>query len=105
MIMAMRTRSESKTPRSPNPFRVLKRGVRLVALLEQPRQELMNNFEVEAFALSTQVTTERLTKSGLVDKGALRVQVDQTFPLEQVGAALHHLESKSPRGKVVLKIA
>jgi NADPH:quinone reductase-like Zn-dependent oxidoreductase len=40
-------------------------------------------------ALFTQVTTKRLMElAGLVDKGALRVHVDKTFPLEEAGAAL-----------------
>ena len=86
-------------------FKVLKRGGRLISMLEQPRQELMEAFGVEASVLFTQVTTERLTKLvELVDKGALKVHVDKTFPLEQAGATLHHLEKESPRGKVVLNI-
>ena len=88
------------------PFRVLKRGVRLDAVLEPPHQELMNDFEVEALALSTQVTTDRLTKlAELVDQGALSAHVDQTFSLEQAGAALDYLERGSSRGNVALQIA
>lgn len=87
-------------------FRVLKKGVRPVAVLEPPGRELRNDFGVEALALSTLVTSERLTMlARLVDEGALRVRVDQTFPLERAGAALHYLEKASPKGKVVLKIA
>jgi NADPH:quinone reductase-like Zn-dependent oxidoreductase len=87
-------------------FKVLKKGGRLVSMLEQPRQDLMQEFGVEAFAQFTQVTTERLTKlAELVDQGALKVHVDKTFPLSQVSAALLYLEKQSPRGKVVLKIA
>ncbi len=86
-------------------FQVLKRGGRLVSMLQPPRPDLMKNFGVEAFSQSTQVTTERLTKlAALVDQGALRVHVDKTFPLEQAGAALLYLEKESPRGKVVLEI-
>jgi alcohol dehydrogenase len=52
-------------------FKVLKKGGRLVSMLEQPRQDLMREFGVEAFAQLTQVTTKRLTKlAGLVDQGA-----------------------------------
>jgi alcohol dehydrogenase len=87
-------------------FNVLKKGGRLVSMLEQPRQDLMQEFGVEAFAQFTQVTTERLAKlAGLVDQGALKVHVDKTFPLSQVSAARLYLEKQSPRGKVVLKIA
>jgi len=88
------------------PFRVLKRGVRLASMLEQPRPELTNDFWLEASALSKQVTTGRLTRlAELVDEGALRFHVDETFPLELAGAALLRMETVPPRGQIVLKIA
>jgi len=87
-------------------FKVLKRGGRLVSMLEQPRQDLMKEFGVEAFFQFTQATTERLTRlAEFVDRGALKVHVDKTFPLEQASAAMQHLENCAPKGKVVLKIA
>jgi NADPH:quinone reductase-like Zn-dependent oxidoreductase len=86
-------------------FKVLKRGGRLVSMLEPPRQDLIKEFGVEALSQFTQVTAERLRKlAKLVDNGALKVHVDKTFPLEQVSAALQHLENQSPKGKVVLKL-
>ena len=88
-----------------HPFRTLKRGVRMASTLAQPRQRLMNNFWLEAIALSTQVTTGRLARlAELVDQGALKVRVDETFPLELAGAALLRMETAPPRGKVVLKL-
>ena len=87
-------------------FNVLKRGGRLVSMLERPREELMKEFGVEAFFQFTQVTTERLTQlAELADQGALKVHIDKTFPLAQAAAALEHLEKASPKGKVVLKTA
>ena len=86
-------------------FKVLRERGRLVSMLEQPRRELMDEFGVQASMLSTQVTTERLTKlADLVDQGALCVHIDRTFPLERASAALQYVEKDSPRGKVVLKI-
>jgi alcohol dehydrogenase len=86
-------------------FKVLKRGGRLVSMLEQPDQQLMKDFGVKAFAQFTQVNTERLRRlAELVDRNVLKVHVDKTFPLEQAAAALLYLETESPRGKVVLKI-
>ena len=86
-------------------FKVLRERGRLVSMLEQPRREQMDEFGVQASMLSTQVTTERLTKlADLVDQGALYVHIDTTFPLERASAALQYLEKDSPRGKVVLKI-
>ena len=87
-------------------FKVLKRGGRLVSMLVQPREDLMKEFGVEAFFQFTQATTERLARlAQLVDRGALKVHVDKTFPLAQASAALQHLENRAPKGKVVLKIA
>jgi NADPH:quinone reductase-like Zn-dependent oxidoreductase len=86
-------------------FRVLKRGGRLVSMLEQPNQELLNDFGITAVAQFTQVNTERLGKlAELVDRNVLKVHVDKTFPLERAAAALLHVETKSPRGKVVITI-
>ena len=87
------------------PFRMLKRGVRLSSVLAHPGVALTNDFWLEAFALSTRVTTKRLGKlAELVDEGALNLRVDKTFPLDQVGAVLHYLETMSPARKAVLKM-
>jgi len=89
-----------------HPFRVLKGGVRPASMLGRPRQELTNNLWLEASALSKQVTTGRLKRlAELVDQGALKVRVDETFPLELAGAALLRMEAVPPRGQIVLKIA
>ena len=87
------------------PFRALKRGVRLSSMLAYPGAGSTNDFWLEAFALSTRVTTKRLEKlAELVDEGALNVRIDKTFPLDQVGIVLHHLETRSAARKAVLKI-
>jgi NADPH:quinone reductase-like Zn-dependent oxidoreductase len=86
-------------------FTVLKRGGRLVSMLEQPREDMMTTFGVEAIAQFTQVSTERLTRlAALVDLGALKVRVGKTFTLQEAAAALEHLEKNAPRGRVVLTI-
>jgi alcohol dehydrogenase len=86
-------------------FKPLKKGGRLVSMLEQPQQTLMEEFGVEASKLFARPTTERLTRlAKLVDQDALKVNIDRTFPLEQAAQALLYLEKESPRGKVVLAI-
>jgi alcohol dehydrogenase len=86
-------------------FKVLKRGGRLVSMLEQPRADLMKEYGVEATMQFTQVTSERLTKlAQLVDQGVLKVHVDKTFPLLRAADALHSLETAPPKGKIVLQI-
>jgi NADPH:quinone reductase-like Zn-dependent oxidoreductase len=85
--------------------KVLKKGGRLVSMLVQPDQKLMNELGVEASFLMTEITAQRLEKlAKLVDQRALKVRVGKTFPLEQASAALVHQQKESPKGKIVLDI-
>jgi alcohol dehydrogenase len=87
-------------------FEVLKRGSgMIVSMLEQPNQQLMEQFGVKATFQFTQVNRERLTKlAQWVDQNNIRVNVDRTFPLEEAGKALDYQKDVHPRGKVVLAI-
>jgi NADPH:quinone reductase-like Zn-dependent oxidoreductase len=86
-------------------FKVLKKGGTLVSMLEQPNEELMAQYGVNAIAQFTQTTTARLAKlAELVDQGVVKVHIDKTFPLEQVTDAFSYRETGSPRGKVVVEI-
>lgn len=86
-------------------FKVLKRGGVIISMLEQPNQGLMERFGVKAISQFTQVNRERLTKlAQWVDLNNIRVNVDKTFPLEEVGKALDYQRDVHPRGKVVLAI-
>jgi alcohol dehydrogenase len=87
-------------------FAVLKRGSgMIVSMLEQPNQQLMEQFGVKATFQFTQVNRERLTKlAQWVDQNNIRVNVDRTFPLEEAGKALDYQKDVHPRGKVVLAI-
>jgi alcohol dehydrogenase len=87
-------------------FEVLKRGSgMIVSMLEQPNQQLMEQFGVKAIFQFTQVNRERLTKlAQWVDQNNIRVNVDRTFPLEEAGKALDYQKDVHPRGKVVLAI-
>ena len=86
-------------------FKVLKRGGVIVSMLEQPNQELMVQFGVKAIFQFTLMNKDRLTKLALwVDQNNIQVNVDKTFPLEEVGKALDYQRDVHPRGKVVLTI-
>jgi len=86
-------------------FRVLKAGGILVSMLERPNEELMKQYGVNAVSQFTRVTTERLGKlAELVDGGALKVNIDKVFPLEQAGEALAYIQKGRHRGKVVIKV-
>lgn len=85
-------------------FRVLKKeGGMIVSMLEQPNAELMERHGVKAISQFTQVNRERLTKlTQWVDQNNIKVNVEETFSLEEAGKALDYLKDVHPRGKVVL---
>jgi alcohol dehydrogenase len=86
-------------------FKVLKRsgGSIIVSMLEQPVQELMDQFGVKAVFLFTQANRERLTRlAEWVDQNNIRVNVERTFTLDEARAALDYQRDVHPRGKIVL---
>src|SRR5215212_2960065 len=85
-------------------LKVLKRGGGIiVSMLEQPVQELMDQFGVKAVYQFTQVNRERLTRlAEWVDQNNIHVNVDRTFPLHEAGKALDYQRDVHPRGKIVL---
>jgi NADPH:quinone reductase-like Zn-dependent oxidoreductase len=86
-------------------FKVLKRGGGgiIVSMLEQPVQELMDQFGVKAVFLFSQANRERLTKlAEWVDQNNIRVNVERTFPLDEARIALDYQRDVHPRGKIVL---
>ncbi|HYJ92680.1 MAG TPA: NADP-dependent oxidoreductase [Pyrinomonadaceae bacterium] len=86
-------------------FAVLKRGGRIVSMLEKPDEALMKEHGVEAISQFTKVNTEHLTKlTEFIEQGAVGVHIDKTFPLDQAADALAFLEKESPRGKVVIQV-
>lgn len=86
-------------------FKVLKKGGTIVSMLEQPDQQLMEQFGVKAISQFTQVNSERLARvAQWVDEDNIRVNVDKSFPLQEAAKALDYLKDVHPRGKVVLAI-
>lgn len=86
-------------------FPVLKPKGIIVSMLEQPNQDLMQKYSVQAVAQNTHVTAERLTKlTELVEQGALNVHVEKIFPLSETAAALACVETDHPNGKVVVQV-
>lgn len=87
-------------------FKVLKKGGILVSKLPQEeRKDLMDKYGVKAVMDFTRMGQEQLSRlAELVNKGVIKVHIDQVFPLEQAEQALTHLQTGHPRGKVVLEI-
>src|SRR3989338_2313409 len=88
-----------------NSFSVLKKGGVVVSMIEEPRAELMEKYEVKAVSQSTSVNNEMLSKlAKLVDEGSVKVHIDKIFTLEQSGEALAYMQNGHPLGKVVVRI-
>ena len=87
-------------------FKVLRKGGILVSKLPQEeRKDLMDRYGVKTIMDFTRMGQEQLSRlAELVNKGVIKVHIDQVFPLEQAEQALNHLQTGHPRGKVVLKI-
>jgi len=86
-------------------FTVLKRGGVIVSMLEQPDQELMAQYGVNAIVQFSQAKTKDLVKlAELFNQGVIKVTIDKTFSLDQAADALSYLEKNHTRGKVVLQI-
>jgi len=86
-------------------YTVLKPGGSLVSMVAQPNEALVKNHGLKYTAQFTRTTTERLTKlAELFNSGALKPQIDKTFPLDQAAEAIEYVKANHPRGKVVLQI-
>jgi NADPH:quinone reductase-like Zn-dependent oxidoreductase len=84
---------------------VLKPGGIIVTMVEPADEAQATEAGVRIISQFTRATTERLEKVGdLIDAGAIRVPVDTVYPLDQVVAAMDHLESGHPQGKIVIQI-
>ncbi|WP_113699759.1 NADP-dependent oxidoreductase [Nonomuraea lactucae] len=87
---------------------VLKPGGVLVSILEQGNAELAARVEAAGrrFAgVSVEPDYAALEAiAALVDEGAIRPHVEQTFPLEEAGKAHEVLEAGQVRGKLVLTV-
>lgn len=86
-------------------FKVLKKGGRIVSMLESPRDDLVNQYGVEAMFQFTQVTNERLIRlAALVESGAIKTHIAKVYPLEDAATALRDLKEHSPKGKMAIAV-
>ena len=84
---------------------VLKKGGILVALTEEPRQDLAREHGVRAVMIGVKPDGRRLADIGkLIDDGKLRPLVQAVLPLEQAKEALALSRSRHVAGKIVLTI-
>ena len=86
-------------------FGVLKKGGILVALTEEPRQDLARENGVRATMIGVKPDGQRLTEiAKIVDDGKLRPLIQVVLPLAQAKEALELSRSRHAGGKIVLTI-
>lgn len=75
----------------------MSRGLRAVLLSPFISQNLSN-------LISIARREDLLTLKDLAEKGQITPVVDRTYPLAEAAAAIRHLESGHPRGKLVVTV-
>src|SRR5882724_3782337 len=86
-------------------FAVIKKGGILVALLEEPRQDLARESGVRATMIGVKPDGRRLADIGkIIDDGKLRPLVQEVLPLEHAKKALELSRSRHVGGKIVLSM-
>lgn len=84
---------------------ILKDGGRAVSMSSQADGEKDAARNIIAITQSTKVNTQKLDKlRELVEKGVVKPQIGEVFPLDQARQAFEARESGSIRGKVVLGV-
>lgn len=86
-------------------YQVLKQGGLIVSMIALPDQQFMKQFNVRAVIEMTILDSKKLRKiSDLIKTGVLKVNVFDTFPLDQAKEALETLEQKQVLGKIALEM-
>jgi alcohol dehydrogenase len=86
-------------------FKVLKKGGKIVSMLEQPNLELIQRFGVRAIFQLTQVNNDRLARiAQWVDQTNIKIHIDKTFRLEEAAKALDYVKDVHPKGKIIFEI-
>ena len=87
-------------------YEVLKRGGRLVSIIQPPSQEKAREHGVEATIFLVQPSAEQLGEIGkLLAEGKVRPVTSHRFPLSKASKAHEQSETRHTRGKIVLEVA
>lgn len=88
-------------------FTVLKKGGRLVSLVQEPDETTLKKLGMIGIIFSMTPTSERLqTLADLLTSGKIKAIVSQTYPFteEEVRKAHEQSETGHTRGKIVIKV-
>ncbi len=86
-------------------FGVLKKGGIIVSMKMQPDENLMKQYGVKALYEGTKVITKHLEMlSRLIEKKALKIYIEKTFPLDKITDAFVIKEKGGVKGKIAISI-
>lgn len=86
-------------------YDVLKRGGRLVSIVDVPDEQTAKKYGVKVFFVSNDQEGDKLAKiSELLDSGDIRPIVGKVMNLSEIQEAHRLSETKHMRGKIVLKV-
>ena len=80
-------------------FKVLKKGGKIVSMLEQPNSELIERFSVKAIFQLTHVNNDRLARlAQWVGQTNIKIHTDKIFRLEEAAKALDYVKDVHRKG-------
>jgi NADPH:quinone reductase-like Zn-dependent oxidoreductase len=86
-------------------YGVLKQGGTLVSMVQPVDEATVKAKGITYVQQQSKPTPERLGKiKELIETGALKINIDKVFPLEQAADALDYLKNGHVRGKVVIQV-
>ncbi|MBA4054823.1 MAG: hypothetical protein C0490_08940 [Marivirga sp.] len=86
-------------------YQVLKEGGLIVSMVAIPDQPLMKKYNVRAVIEMTILDSKKLGKiTDLIKTGVLKVNLADTFPLDQTKEALETMEQKQVLGKIAVEV-
>lgn len=87
-------------------WQVLKRGGRLISIVQPPSQERAREHGVTAMVFLMQRSAQQMGEiARLLEDGTLKAITTHTFPLAEAAKAHEQIETKHTRGKIVLVVS
>jgi len=90
----------------PSSVKAVKNGGTLVTIAGQPDEQKVRERNIHVALFSAQVSSKLLsTFAKLIQEGQVKVAIEATYPLSNVGQAHEHSKSGHGRGRIVLHVA
>jgi len=89
-----------------NSWKTLKKGSRLVSIVDEPDEAIASEHGVSACFCFVQSNREQLDKlAELADAGKLKVNIDSEFGLDELSKAHERSESGHAQGKIIINVS